>query len=59
MTGKKLKPIKLEDLSKKLGVSKVTVSKALRNHPDISEDVTLQDEALQEKVFYKYCNSVI
>jgi LacI family transcriptional regulator len=30
------KPVKLADLAKKLNVSKVTISKALRNHPDIS-----------------------
>lgn len=52
MTGKKLKPIKLEDLSKKLGVSKVTVSKALRNHPDISEETTQKVKALAEKLGY-------
>lgn len=52
MTGKKIKPIKLEDLSKKLGVSKVTISKALRNHPDISEETTLKVKALAEKLGY-------
>ena len=31
------KNITLADIAKKLKVSKVTVSKALRNHPDISE----------------------
>ena len=52
MTGKRIKPIKLEDLSKKLGVSKVTVSKALRNHPDISQETTLKVKALAEKLGY-------
>lgn len=52
MTEKKLKPVKLEDISKKLGVSKVTVSKALRNHPDISEATKLKVKALAEKMGY-------
>jgi len=52
MTDKKIKPIKLEDISKKLGVSKVTVSKALRNHPDISPETTLKVKALAEKLGY-------
>lgn len=34
---KNQKNIKLEDIAKKLKVTKVTVSKALRNHPDISD----------------------
>ena len=52
MTDDKVKPIKLEDLSQKLGVSKVTVSKALRNHPDISKETTLKVKALAEKLGY-------
>jgi LacI family transcriptional regulator len=52
MTEKRIKPIKLEDLSKKLGVSKVTVSKALRNHPDISHATTAKVKALAEKLGY-------
>jgi LacI family transcriptional regulator len=52
MTGKRVKPIKLEDLSKKLGVSKVTVSKALRNHPDISAETTLKVKELADKLGY-------
>lgn len=32
-----MKPITLNDIAKKLGVSLITVSKALRDHPDISE----------------------
>ncbi len=52
MTEKRIKPIKLEDLSKKLGVSTVTVSKALRNHPDISPETTLKVKALAEKLGY-------
>ena len=52
MTDKKIKPIRLEDLSKELGVSKVTVSKALRNHPDISPETALKVKALAEKLGY-------
>ena len=52
MTGKKIKPVKLEDLSKKLGVSKVTVSKALRNHPDISDATKMKVKALAERLGY-------
>ena len=52
MTGKKIKPIKLEDLAEKLGVSKVTISKALRNHPDISDATKMKVKALAEKLGY-------
>ena len=52
MTEKKIKPIRLEDLSKKLGVSKVTISKALRNHPDISPATTLKVKNLADKLGY-------
>ena len=52
MTENSNKPIKLDDLAKELGVSKVTVSKALRNHPDISQATTLKVKALAEKVGY-------
>jgi len=52
MTEKRIKPIRLEDLSKKLKVSKVTVSKALRDHPDISPETKLKVKALAEKLGY-------
>ncbi|MEJ2194142.1 MAG: LacI family DNA-binding transcriptional regulator [Ignavibacteriaceae bacterium] len=52
MTNKKVKPIKLEDLANKLGVSKVTVSKALRDHPDISPATKLKVKNLAEKLGY-------
>ncbi len=52
MTGKRLKPIKLDDLAKELGVSKVTVSKALRNHPDISPATRMRVKELAEKLGY-------
>ena len=52
MTNKKIKQIKLEDLAKKLKVSKVTISKALRNHPDISEETKLKVKKLAERMGY-------
>lgn len=45
-------PVKLEDLAKKLQVSKVTISKALRNHPDISPAMTVKVKELAEKLGY-------
>lgn len=51
MTGK-IKPIKLEDLARKLKVSKVTVSKALRNHPDISEATKIRVRELADRTGY-------
>ena len=52
MTNKKIKQIKLDDLAAKLGVSKVTVSKALRDHPDISVETTLKVKKLADKLGY-------
>lgn len=52
MTNKKIKPLKLEDLAKKLKVSKVTVSKALRNHPDISEETKNKVRELADRIGY-------
>lgn len=49
---KKIKHIKLEDLAKKLKVSTVTVSKALRDHPDISLETTEKVKELAEKLGY-------
>ena len=49
---KKYRPIKLEDLAKKLKVSKVTISKALRDHPDISTETTAKVKELAEKLGY-------
>jgi LacI family transcriptional regulator len=46
------KPIKLADLAKKLKVSKVTISKALRNHPDISPAMTKKVKDLADKLGY-------
>jgi len=52
MTNKKIKPIKLDDLAKKLKVSKVTISKALRNHPDISDETKIKVKELAERMGY-------
>jgi LacI family transcriptional regulator len=49
---KKYRPVKLEDLAKKLKVSKVTISKALRDHPDISVGTTAKVKELAEKMGY-------
>lgn len=49
---KRIGPVKLEDLAKKLQVSKVTISKALRNHPDISPLTTAKVKELAEKLGY-------
>ncbi len=46
------RPIKLDDLAKKLKVSKVTVSKALRDHPDISPATKAKVKDLAEKLGY-------
>ncbi len=48
----RFRPVKLEDLAKKLKVSTVTVSKALRNHPDISSETTQKVKELAEKMGY-------
>lgn len=49
---KRIKHIKLEDLAKKLKVSAVTVSKALRDHPDISPETTERVKELADKMGY-------
>ena len=49
---KKVRIIKLEDLAKKLKVSKVTISKALRNHPDISPLTIKRVKDLADKLGY-------
>lgn len=48
----KYRPIRLEDLAKRLNVSNVTVSKALRNHPDISAETKLRVKDLANKLGY-------
>jgi len=49
---KSYRTIKLEDLAKKLKVSTVTVSKALRDHPDISSATKKKVKELADKLGY-------
>jgi LacI family transcriptional regulator len=44
--------ITLEDVARRLDVSRVTVSKALRGHPDISEETTLKVRQVAEELGY-------
>ena len=44
--------ITLDDIAKKLNVSKVTVSKALRGHPDISYETTQKVKAVAKELGY-------
>jgi LacI family transcriptional regulator len=47
-----VKPVNLADLAHHLGISKVAVSKALRNHPDISEETKRRVRELAIKLDY-------
>jgi len=49
---KKIQPVRLEDLALRLNVSKVTISKALRGHPDISVETKKKVKALAEELGY-------
>jgi LacI family transcriptional regulator len=49
---KKIRLVKLEDLAKRLKVSKVTISKALRDHPDISPATKAKVKKLADKLGY-------
>jgi LacI family transcriptional regulator len=49
---RRIRSPKLEDLAKKLKVSKVTISKALRSHPDISPEMTAKVKDLADKLGY-------
>jgi len=53
MSDSRIYPTKLEDLANILGVSKVTVSKALRNHPDISDETKIKVKQLAESLGYR------
>jgi LacI family transcriptional regulator len=44
--------ITLEDIARKLKVSKVTISKALRDHPDISEETKQRVRSMAAKMDY-------
>ena len=45
--------VTLEDIARKLNVSRVTVSKALRGHPDISESTTSLVRKVAEEIGYR------
>jgi len=47
------RPISLKDLARELNVSISTVSRALKNHPDISKEVTERVQALASELRYK------
>ncbi len=44
--------IRLEDIARRLGVSRVTVSKALRGHPDISQEMTARVHRAADEMGY-------
>jgi LacI family transcriptional regulator len=46
-------PVTLDDIAKRLKVSRVTVSKALRGHPDISEATTRKVRQIAEEIGYR------
>ena len=48
-----MRPVTLKDLAKTLGVSVTTVSKALKDYPDISEETKRQVKELAETLKYK------
>lgn len=48
----KRQQVTLDDIAKRLNVSKVTVSKALRGHPDISRETTRRVKKIAEELGY-------
>lgn len=46
-------PVTIKDIAKQLGISPSTVSRALKNHPDISEKTRHTVQELAEKLHYK------
>ncbi|WP_456460734.1 LacI family DNA-binding transcriptional regulator, partial [Lutibacter sp.] len=45
--------ITIKDLAKQLGISPSTVSRALKDHPDISEHTKTKVKSLAKKLKYK------
>lgn len=48
-----MKNIRLDDIAKRLGLTKVSVSKALRDHPDISQDTIQKVKKVAEEMGYR------
>lgn len=49
----KIRPISLKDLAKELGVSISTVSRALKNSPEVGKEITDKVKALARKRNYR------
>ncbi|MFH5830918.1 LacI family DNA-binding transcriptional regulator [Halalkalibaculum sp. DA3122] len=48
-----MKNVRLKDIAKKLDLTKVSVSKALRDHPDISEETRKKVKEMADKMGYR------
>ncbi|REL33175.1 LacI family transcriptional regulator [Rhodohalobacter sp. SW132] len=48
-----MKNVRLVDIAEKLNITKVSVSKALRNHPDISEGTKVKVKEMANKLGYR------
>lgn len=48
-----MKNITLQDIANELGLTKVSISKALRDHPDISEDTRIKVKKMAKKLGYR------
>ncbi len=48
-----MKNVRLVDIAKELNITKVSVSKALRDHPDISKDTTVKVKKMAKKLGYR------
>ena len=48
-----MKPITIKDIARELGISVSTVSRALQNHPDISEQTKVLVRECARKLNYK------
>lgn len=48
-----MKNITLQDIADELGLTKVSISKALRDHPDISEDTRIKVKKMAKKLGYR------
>lgn len=48
-----MKNVRLEDIAKRLNLTKVSISKALRDHPDISEETRIKVKKMAKKMGYR------